>query len=180
MKIFLLAEGVKRCGNRYYLVDVNKSVNENLARKTVVEYPCFYVSLVSQQKQWQNLNLIGDDEDIQQEVNEYYQELFELRKGFIEKYGMQAKCIRKDEPDKDESEDDNKKQQITSNVGESEKDEKIDNCEEEKNVDKTIDDKKIERASKAEEYYQTTNNFLFTDDNFLDILSSDEETDQIK
>lgn len=181
LKVYLLAEGVKRCGNRYYLVDVNKSINENLVKKTVVEYPCFYVSLTSNKEQWQNLDLIGNEENIEQEVSEHYQELNELRKGFLEKYGTaQIKENKKDEQSNDESEDNNNYQQFSNKVLEkTEENENQVDYTEEMNSEKTIEHKRIEKSGKAEEYYKTTNNFLFTDDNLLDILSSsEEETDK--
>lgn len=43
-QVLLKAEGIKRCKNRFYRLDVNKTLKQNLQDKTVVEYPWIYVS----------------------------------------------------------------------------------------------------------------------------------------
>lgn len=43
-QVLLKAEGIKRCKNRFYRLDVNKTLKENLQDKTLVEYPWIYVS----------------------------------------------------------------------------------------------------------------------------------------
>lgn len=44
LQVLLKAEGIKRCKNRFYRLDVNKTLKENLQDKTLVEYPLIYVS----------------------------------------------------------------------------------------------------------------------------------------
>lgn len=43
LTILLKAEGVKRCANRYYELDVSKSLKVNLRNKVIVEYPVIMV-----------------------------------------------------------------------------------------------------------------------------------------
>lgn len=38
------SEGIKRCKNRYYSLNVNKTLKDNLKGKTLVEYPLIYIS----------------------------------------------------------------------------------------------------------------------------------------
>lgn len=43
MRILLKAEGVKKCQNRFFELDVERTLGENLAGKTIVEFPTIYV-----------------------------------------------------------------------------------------------------------------------------------------
>lgn len=43
LTFLLKAEGVKKCKNRFYELDVQKSLKDNLKGKTLVEYPVIYV-----------------------------------------------------------------------------------------------------------------------------------------
>ncbi len=43
LTFLLKAEGVKKCKNRFFELDVQKSLKENLKGKTLVEYPAIYV-----------------------------------------------------------------------------------------------------------------------------------------
>lgn len=43
IRIFLKAEGIKRCKNRYFELKSNKTLNENLCGKTIVEFPTIFV-----------------------------------------------------------------------------------------------------------------------------------------
>lgn len=43
LTFLLKAEGVKKCKNRFFELDVQKTLKENLKGKTLVEYPAFYV-----------------------------------------------------------------------------------------------------------------------------------------
>lgn len=43
LTFILKAEGVKKCKNRFFELDVQKSLKENLKGKTLVEYPAIYV-----------------------------------------------------------------------------------------------------------------------------------------
>lgn len=177
-----MAEGVKRCGNRYYASSVEKSINENLAKKTIVEYPCFYISLASEEQQWQKLHLIDSDENLEEEVNEHYQKLNEMRKVFLEKYGIAPPKDDKGDPITKQNEDRSTKhakrtEEIMANVEDEEGNMK--HIQEKINCDETmVQIMEPSYRPKQEEYYQTTNNFLFTDEKVLDALSSsDEETD---
>lgn len=43
MRLLLKAEGVKKCKNRFFELDAYKSLRENVANKTIVEFPTVYV-----------------------------------------------------------------------------------------------------------------------------------------
>lgn len=43
MRLLLKAEGVKKCKNRFFELDSEKSLCENLVGKTIVEFPTVYV-----------------------------------------------------------------------------------------------------------------------------------------
>lgn len=43
LTFLLKAEGVKKCRNRFFELDVNKTLKENFKGKTLVEYPAIYV-----------------------------------------------------------------------------------------------------------------------------------------
>lgn len=43
LTFLLKAEGVKKCKNRFFELDVHKTLKENLKGKTLVEYPAIYV-----------------------------------------------------------------------------------------------------------------------------------------
>lgn len=43
LTFLLKAEGVKKCKNRFYEIDVQMNLKENLKGKTIVEYPVIYV-----------------------------------------------------------------------------------------------------------------------------------------
>lgn len=43
MRLLLKAEGVKKCKNRFFELDAEKTLSENLAGKTIVEFPTIYV-----------------------------------------------------------------------------------------------------------------------------------------
>lgn len=173
-----MAEGVKHCGERYYLLDVSKTLNENLTRKTLVEYPCLYV-LPENGQQLSKLNIIADDEDVEQEVNEYYEKLREVRQVFIEKYGLQTEESKKEMINVDERKDKitnhgcNSTESSSNNnecrETDESKDFRNDKIQEEENV------KKRERKRKLEDYYRTSSNFLFSDDKLMDIISSSDD-----
>lgn len=43
LRVLLKAEGVKRCKNRFFELDLGQTLRENLVGKTVVEFPTIYV-----------------------------------------------------------------------------------------------------------------------------------------
>lgn len=43
MRLLLKAEGVKKCKNRFFEMDSDQTLSENLAGKTIVEFPTVYV-----------------------------------------------------------------------------------------------------------------------------------------
>ena len=45
LKILLKAEGLKNCKNRYYELDINKSLKHNLMNKIIIEYPTICVMM---------------------------------------------------------------------------------------------------------------------------------------
>lgn len=44
LSILLKAESVKNCKNRFYSMDCKKSLKENLQKKTIIEFPTFYIN----------------------------------------------------------------------------------------------------------------------------------------
>ncbi|XP_031625915.1 box C/D snoRNA protein 1 [Contarinia nasturtii] len=62
-KILLLlkAEGVRKSCNRFYRMDVSKTLQENLQEKTIVEFPVIYVIFDSD---LQDYDIINNNEDI--------------------------------------------------------------------------------------------------------------------
>lgn len=43
MRILLKGEGIKKCKNRFFELDANKTLGENMVNKTIVEFPTVYV-----------------------------------------------------------------------------------------------------------------------------------------
>ncbi|XP_030379645.1 box C/D snoRNA protein 1 [Scaptodrosophila lebanonensis] len=63
----LRAEGVRNCSSRYYALDMQKTLRENLAGKTVIEFPTIHVTY---EEQLIGYNIIDSDEEAEGEANE--------------------------------------------------------------------------------------------------------------
>lgn len=57
--LLLKAEGIRKSQNRFYIMDMTKTLKENLSKKVIVEYPVIYVVFNSQ---IQNYDIINDGE----------------------------------------------------------------------------------------------------------------------
>ncbi|XP_049543850.1 box C/D snoRNA protein 1 [Anopheles darlingi] len=60
VELLLKAEGIRQCRNRFFPLNLNDSFRENLAGKTIVEYPEIYVVLKSQLDAF---NIVESDDD---------------------------------------------------------------------------------------------------------------------
>ncbi|XP_037934757.1 box C/D snoRNA protein 1 [Teleopsis dalmanni] len=81
LKILLKAEGIKQSRSRFYKLDVAKSLNDNLANKTIVEYPTIYISYEQNSDMF---DVIDSDEDIEEETKAYQSSLEEFSKKIAE------------------------------------------------------------------------------------------------
>ncbi|XP_055846173.1 box C/D snoRNA protein 1 [Episyrphus balteatus] len=81
--ILLKAEGVKRSRNRFFRLDISKSLRDNLADKVLVEYPCIHVAY---DKNTLLLDIIESDDDLEEENNSYRKTM--------------DKLVEKDKPEK--------------------------------------------------------------------------------
>ncbi|XP_063709964.1 box C/D snoRNA protein 1 [Culicoides brevitarsis] len=70
LRVLLKAEGVRKCKNRYYELDYRKSLKENLAGKTIVEFP---VIVVVFEEVARELDIIDSDEEDETEKTRYEQ-----------------------------------------------------------------------------------------------------------
>lgn len=77
IKVLLKAEGVKKSQTRYYELDIKDSLRNNLAGKTLVEFPIIYVIFNDIAD---NYDLIDSDDEVEKEAISYQQELTELQK----------------------------------------------------------------------------------------------------
>lgn len=50
INVLLKSEGIKRCKDRFFTLDLDKTLNENLKRKIIVEFPSIYVTYESDEK----------------------------------------------------------------------------------------------------------------------------------
>lgn len=68
VSILLKAEGVRKCHNRFFELDPSLSLKQNLADKTVVEYPVIYVVTKDLAREF---DVIESDEDLEPDKNLY-------------------------------------------------------------------------------------------------------------
>lgn len=61
VKVLLKSEQVKRCSDRYFEIDIRKSLKENLAKKTVIEFPAILVVFKELEREFDIIE--SDDED---------------------------------------------------------------------------------------------------------------------
>lgn len=168
LKVLLKSEGIKRCRSRFYALDCAKTLRENLAGKTLVEYPCIYVSYEQQSLAFDiiesgklNVDFMctsisiyshSVDEDIAEETKKYNIELENLRREQLGKNNPKENIV--DATDALRVDEDAKKLQ------------------------EVLKEKRHEeRKRKREEFESMPNNFLFTDQKLMDILSSSSEED---
>ncbi|XP_052871847.1 box C/D snoRNA protein 1 [Anopheles cruzii] len=68
VRLLLKAEGIKQCRNRFFPLDVNSTIRECLAGKTVVEYPTIYVVFKDRLDEF---NVVDSDDDVEGEMRQY-------------------------------------------------------------------------------------------------------------
>ncbi|KAL5276195.1 ZNHIT6 family protein [Megaselia abdita] len=78
LSIFLKAENVKNCKNRFYSLNCKKSLKENLVNKTIIEYPTVYVTYDN----YGDYDVIDSDEEdvIRQETKKHLEEIDSIAK----------------------------------------------------------------------------------------------------
>ncbi|XP_061389737.1 box C/D snoRNA protein 1 [Musca vetustissima] len=151
LKVMLKSEGIKGCKNRFYLLDVNKTLKNNLKNKTLVEYPFIYVSYEDDPC---GFDIIDSDEDVECETKKHQDLLEKYRKEALEKQKRQQ-AAGSDEDDEEEA---------ANNLETLEK--------------LQAENRRKERQRKREEYEkQQSRNFLFTDEQLMEALSSSTEDD---
>ncbi|XP_073828717.1 box C/D snoRNA protein 1 [Musca autumnalis] len=154
LKVMLKSEGIKGCKNRYYLLDVNKTLRSNLKNKTLVEYPFIYVSYEDDPC---GFEIIDSDEDVETETKQHQDQLEQYRKAALEKQKRQQQAGSEDD---DEEEGDLAKDAETL-------------------AKLQAENRRKERRRKREEYEkQQSNNFLFTDEQLMEALSSSTEDEE--
>uniref|UniRef100_A0AAG5DTN7 Box C/D snoRNA protein 1 n=1 Tax=Anopheles atroparvus TaxID=41427 RepID=A0AAG5DTN7_ANOAO len=72
LQLLLKAEGIKRCRNRFFLLDINSTIRECLAGKTVVEYPTIYVVVKDQLEEY---NVVESDDDVEGETRQHIHDI---------------------------------------------------------------------------------------------------------
>ncbi|KAJ6635913.1 Serine protease gd [Pseudolycoriella hygida] len=75
LTFLLKAECVKKCSNRFFELDMQKSLKENLIRKILIEYPIIYVVFSDVAREM--FDVIDDVEEVERETKSYLKE-FEL------------------------------------------------------------------------------------------------------
>lgn len=73
VKVLLKAEGVKKCKNRFFQLDCKMSLKENLAKRTLVEFPIIYVIFDDIIKEF---DVIDTDDDIDAETKSYVDSIY--------------------------------------------------------------------------------------------------------
>lgn len=73
VKVLLKAEGVKKCKNRFFPLDCKISLKENLAKRTLVEFPTIYIIFDDIIKEF---DVIDTDDDIEAETKTYIDSVY--------------------------------------------------------------------------------------------------------
>lgn len=60
LRVFLKAEGLQNCGNRYYEMNLRKSLKANLSGKIIIEYPTLHIVSLC----YNHYNHSADDYDV--------------------------------------------------------------------------------------------------------------------
>lgn len=145
LKLLLKAEGIKCSRARYYALDIRKTLRANLAGKTLIEFPCIFVSY---EENPAGCDIIDSDEDVEAETKSHEATIEALRK-----------------------------QHLVENSAKSEK------ADTEKLSNVLAEKRREARARKREEFEKAPSNFLFTDEQLWEILSSSssgEDTEEEK
>ncbi|XP_013105406.2 box C/D snoRNA protein 1 [Stomoxys calcitrans] len=151
LKVLLKSEGIKKCKDRFYLLDVNKTLKENLRGKTLVEYPCIYISY---EEDASGFDVIDSDEDVEAVTKQHLDNLETYRQAVLEK--------QRREKDKSSSTDE---EEDANDIIAMQKLQK--------------ETRRKERQRKREEYEsKQNNNFLFTDEQLMEVLSSTTEDEE--
>uniref|UniRef100_A0A0A1X8K5 Box C/D snoRNA protein 1 n=1 Tax=Zeugodacus cucurbitae TaxID=28588 RepID=A0A0A1X8K5_ZEUCU len=152
LKLLLKAEGIKCSRTRYYTLDVRKTLKANLAGKTLVEFPCIYVSY---EENPAGCDIIDSDEDVEAETKSH-----EANIEALHKQRLLASATKSEDAATDEL-------QAASAA------EKLSKVSAEK--------RRVARARKREEFEKAPSNFLFSDEQLWEALSSSssgEETEE--
>ncbi|XP_015126846.1 box C/D snoRNA protein 1 isoform X2 [Diachasma alloeum] len=67
IKVFLKAEKVKKSDSRFYQLDVTESLKENLANKTIIEFPIIYIALNDHAHIFETIDSDEEEEEQQQQ-----------------------------------------------------------------------------------------------------------------
>nr|XP_014086627.1 box C/D snoRNA protein 1 [Bactrocera oleae]XP_036232888.1 box C/D snoRNA protein 1 [Bactrocera oleae]XP_036232889.1 box C/D snoRNA protein 1 [Bactrocera oleae] len=150
LKLLLKAEGIKSSRTRYYALDVRKTLKANLTDKTLVEFPCIYVSY---EENPAGCDIIDSDEDVEAETKSH-----EATIEALHKHRLVENSTKSENGD-------------TGDVKVARDAEKLSNVLAEK--------RRETRARKREEFEKAHSNFLFTDEQLWEMLSSSgEETEE--
>uniref|UniRef100_A0A1I8N4X2 Box C/D snoRNA protein 1 n=1 Tax=Musca domestica TaxID=7370 RepID=A0A1I8N4X2_MUSDO len=154
LRVMLKSEGIKGCKNRYYLLDVNKTLRSNLKHKTLVEYPFIYVSY---EEDPCGFDIIDSEEDVEGETKQHQDLLEQYRKAALEKQKRQQAEGSEEDGDGDD--------ETPADV--------------ETLVKLQAEQRRKERQRKRAEYEkQQSHNFLFTDEQLMEALSSSSSEDE--
>ncbi|XP_039959522.1 box C/D snoRNA protein 1 [Bactrocera tryoni] len=152
LKLLLKAEGIKCSRTRYYALDLRKTLKSNLAGKTLVEFPCIFVSY---EENPAGCDIIDSDEDVEAETKRH-----EATIEALHKQRLVESSTKGNNADTDDL-------QAAKDA------EKLSNILAEK--------RREARSRKREEFEKAPNNFLFTDEQLWEMLSSSssgEETEE--
>ncbi|KAG4065145.1 hypothetical protein HA402_007542 [Bradysia odoriphaga] len=145
LTFLLKAEGVKKCKNRFYELDVGKTLRENFNGKTLVEYPVIYVVYSNVAREL--FDVIDDDEEIERETALYLKEL-ELLYGKKKVPSVQS---------------------TASEDGLVKSEEEMRATMQRLEIEKKMEDRRLKKIKLEQE----PPNLLFPDEKMLDLLSSD-------
>lgn len=148
LKILLKSEGIRKCSNRFYELDIKKNLKENFENKIIVEYPIIYI--IFNDITDNNYELIDSDDDIETETKEHQNNINEFNKKI--KNEIVDQCS-------------------TKNLKRFDK-------ELQENLERLqIAKKQKERKKRRMEYDQEPQNYLFANEKMWDLMSSSDEDD---
>ncbi|XP_053951530.1 box C/D snoRNA protein 1 [Anastrepha ludens] len=150
LKLLLKAEGIKCSRTRYYALDVRKTLRENLAGKTLVEFPCIYVSY---EQSPAGCDIIDSDEDVEAETKCHEAAIEALHKRRLSENSANGQNT-----------------DVASDEVQAADAKKLANVLAEK--------RREARAQKREEFEKAPSNFLFTDEQLWEMLSSSSSGDE--
>ncbi|XP_017485471.1 PREDICTED: box C/D snoRNA protein 1-like isoform X2 [Rhagoletis zephyria] len=150
LKLLLKAEGIKSSRTRYYALDVRKTLKENLAGKTLVEFPCIYVSY---EQNPAGCDIVDSDEDVEAETKRH-----EAAMEALHKQRLAENSIKSENADAYA----NEKQAAR---------------EAERLANALAQKRREARARKREEFQNAANNLLFSDEQLWEMLTSSSSGD---